>query len=235
LFKNFIPERRYFGLFTTPGIHVCSVCYVIIMIAFYSACNARIPSAVLATAIPSHISPAWNWRRALSCQRMLAFLLRFIVSQKLTATGILGPTGTAWYSLHLRGTFPHCYWRIGAIEMKPRSDLRWRCVSDGVALVRQNGARRHSTFPARGTSNCLYLNVSVQGRHHVFKVGGPIPWSNTDGIPSFMDCSLLRNGITLFIKKVGVVRPNMGGSGPPPWPPVVAPLFLCYGKTPGVL
>ena len=37
---------------------------------------------------------------------------------------------------------------------------------------------------------------------------------NTDGIPSFVHCSLLRNGITvitLFIKKVGVVRPNFGG------------------------
>jgi len=30
--------------------------------------------------------------------------------------------------------------------------------------------------------------------------------------------------ITLFIQKVGVVRPNFGGSGPPPNPPVVAPL-----------
>jgi len=39
---------------------------------------------------------------------------------------------------------------------------------------------------------------------------------NTEGIPSFVDCSLLRNGITLFIKKVGVVRPNFGGSVPPP-------------------
>jgi len=31
--------------------------------------------------------------------------------------------------------------------------------------------------------------------------------------------------ITLFIKNVGVVRPNFGGSGPPSHPPVVAPLL----------
>jgi len=38
---------------------------------------------------------------------------------------------------------------------------------------------------------------------------------NTDGIPSFVDCSLLRNGNHTLHQKVGVVRPNFGGSGPP--------------------
>ena len=76
----------------------------------------------------------------------------------------------------------------------------------------------------KSPSMCCWLVSYSQGRNHVFKVGGPIFWSrllyieqNTDGIPRFVDCSLLRNGvITLFIKKVGVVRPNFGGSGSPP-------------------
>jgi len=77
----------------------------------------------------------------------------------------------------------------------------------------------------KSPSMCCWLVSYSQGRNHVFKVGGPIfcqclgycTEENTDGIPSFVDCSLLRNGvITLFIKKVGVVRPNFGGSGSPP-------------------
>jgi len=52
---------------------------------------------------------------------------------------------------------------------------------------------------------------------------GPIIWSrllycteqNTDGIPSFVDCSLLRNGNHTLQQKVGVVSPNFRGSVPP--------------------
>ena len=68
--------------------------------------------------------------------------------------------------------------------------------------------------------------VTTLGRNHVFKVGvqflglGYCTEQNTDGIPSFVHCSLLCNGIALFIKKVGVVRPNFGGSGLPPPRPV---------------
>ena len=51
---------------------------------------------------------------------------------------------------------------------------------------------------------------------------------NADGIPSFVHCRLLRNGIiTLFIKKVGGGPSNFffGGEGVrAPRPPVVAPL-----------
>ena len=38
---------------------------------------------------------------------------------------------------------------------------------------------------------------------------------NMDGIPSFVHCSVLRNGNHTLRQKVGVVRPNFGGSGPP--------------------
>jgi len=50
---------------------------------------------------------------------------------------------------------------------------------------------------------------------------------NTDGMPSFVDCSLLRNGKHTLHKKVGVVRPIFffgGGDSDLPTPPVVAPL-----------
>jgi len=47
---------------------------------------------------------------------------------------------------------------------------------------------------------------------------------NTDGIPSFVHCGLLRNGNHSLHKELGVARPNFVGSGPgPPDPSVVAP------------
>ena len=61
----------------------------------------------------------------------------------------------------------------------------------------------------------------ARGRNHVFNVGGPIlgisycTEQNTDGIPSFVHCSLLRNGNHTLHQKVGVVRPNFGGLDPP--------------------
>ena len=42
---------------------------------------------------------------------------------------------------------------------------------------------------------------------------------NADGIPSFMHCSLLRNGNHTLHQKVGVVRLNLGGGGPDPHRP----------------
>jgi len=42
---------------------------------------------------------------------------------------------------------------------------------------------------------------------------------NTDGIPSFVDCSLLRNSNHTLHQKIGVVRPKFGGPDPlnPQW------------------
>jgi len=51
---------------------------------------------------------------------------------------------------------------------------------------------------------------------------------NTDGIPSFVHSSLLRNGNHILHQKVGVVRPIFffwGGADPLPDPQVVAPLI----------
>ena len=65
----------------------------------------------------------------------------------------------------------------------------------------------------------------AQGRNHVFKVGGPIPWfrllyikQNTDGIPSFVHCSLQLR------KKLGWSAPKFWRGGGLDPPPVVAPL-----------
>jgi len=38
---------------------------------------------------------------------------------------------------------------------------------------------------------------------------------NTDGIPSFVHCSLLRNGNHTLHQRVGMVRPNLGLPRPP--------------------
>jgi len=53
-------------------------------------------------------------------------------------------------------------------------------------------------------------SVDRQGRNHVFKVGvqflglGYCTEHHTDSIPSFVDCSLFRNGNhTLYQKKLG--------------------------------
>ena len=48
---------------------------------------------------------------------------------------------------------------------------------------------------------------------------------NTDGIPSFVDCSMLRNGNHTLRQKSRVVRPNLRGGSPAdsPDPPVVPP------------
>jgi len=42
------------------------------------------PSSHQLKSYTSPLSPAWNWRRALSCQRMLAFLLTHWRTQWLT-------------------------------------------------------------------------------------------------------------------------------------------------------
>jgi len=81
-----------------------------------------------------------------------------------------------------------------------------------------------TTFKGRshecGAERCEHARICAQyqGRNHVFKVGG----SNssvyviiqTDGIPSFVHCSVLRNGNHTLHQKVGVVRPNFGGPDP---------------------
>jgi len=65
--------------------------------------------------------------------------------------------------------------------------------------------------------NVLIRFARLQGRNHVFKVGGLqflglgyYTKQNTDDIPSFVHCSLQLR------KTLGVVRPNFGGSGPSP-------------------
>ena len=69
------------------------------------------------------------------------------------------------------------------------------------------------------TSGSTNFGVQFVGLGHCTK-------QNTDGIRSFVHCSLLCNGNhhTLH-QKIGVVRPNFGESGPPR-PPVVAPLIF---------
>jgi len=68
--------------------------------------------------------------------------------------------------------------------------------------------------------------IRVQGRNHVFKVGGVqflglgyCTEQNTDGrpisLPSFVHCSLLRNGNHTLHQKSWVVRPNFVGVRPP--------------------
>jgi len=71
----------------------------------------------------------------------------------------------------------------------------------------------------RGATTFSKLGVQLLGLGYCTE-------QNADGIPSFVHCSLLCNGIiTLFIKKVAVVRPNFGSPDLPDHP-VVAPL-LC--------
>jgi len=73
------------------------------------------------------------------------------------------------------------------------------------------------------------INELTQGRNHVVNVGvqflalGYCTEQNTDGIPSFVHCSLLPNGNHILIQKSWGGPPNFGGPDPPV-PPVVAPL-----------
>ena len=73
----------------------------------------------------------------------------------------------------------------------------------------------------------------MQGRNHVFKVGvqflglGYYIEQNADGIPSFVHCSVLRNGNHTLHTKLGWSVQIFWGSGPPSRPPVVAPLPAC--------
>jgi len=90
--------------------------------------------------------------------------------------------------------------------------------------------------PSRWALAHIFSFISFPGAQPRFQSWGPIPWSigycteqNTDGIPSFVHCSLLRNGNHSLHQKVGVVGPFFffwgGGSGPRP-PSVVAPLLF---------
>jgi len=84
--------------------------------------------------------------------------------------------------------------------------------------------------------NAYNGHTMVQGRNHVLEVGGPIHWSsycterNTDGIRSFVHCSLLCNGNhhTLHQKSWGGPSKFGGGSGPPRPPPQL--LRPCNGQ-----
>jgi len=65
--------------------------------------------------------------------------------------------------------------------------------------------------------------LKKQGRNHVFKVGGPIPWSRLlyrtkyGCIPSFVDCSPLRNGNHTLHQKSWGGPSKFWRSGPPQW------------------
>ena len=81
----------------------------------------------------------------------------------------------------------------------------------------------------------LFATGGDQGRNHAFKVGGPVPWSRLLYrtkygwyllYPVSCTAGCYVTVITLFVKKVGVVRPNFGGPDPRPPPPVVAPLVV---------
>jgi len=81
--------------------------------------------------------------------------------------------------------------------------------------------------PGRWASNWQQVTPgprlpSQQGRNDVFKVGSPISWSRLlyrtkYGWYTQFSCTAVCyvTVITLFIKKVGVVRPNFGGPDPP--------------------
>jgi len=94
---------------------------------------------------------------------------------------------------------------------------------------------RHPALPVTPPTTVNIAAINLYGRNHVFKVRGPIPWSmlwryteqNTDGIPSFVHCSLSRNGDrTLHEKSWGDPSKFWGSGRPPPDLPVVAPLTI---------
>ena len=74
--------------------------------------------------------------------------------------------------------------------------------------------------------------VHDQGHNHVFEVGGPISWSRLlyrtkyGCIYPVSWTAVCYNGNHTLHQKVGVVRPNFGGSGPPT--PGVAPLIMTF-------
>jgi len=104
------------------------------------------------------------------------------------------------------------------------------CISQSVAVtlftfggqVYKRWRENHSGF-CRGATTFSKLGVQCLG------VGYCRPTEqNTDGIPSFVHCSLLRNGNHTLLQKVGVVRPNFGGPDPPTG---VGPLGFCINST----
>jgi len=96
--------------------------------------------------------------------------------------------------------------------------------------------RRISTLLARISLSLSTFVMYYQGRNHVFKVGGPIPWSRVHCITTLLQKKLDRSTqfgavgyiITLFITKL---HENLGvrlifGGPDPPRPPVVAPMCI---------
>jgi len=111
--------------------------------------------------------------------------------------------------------------------VKPGWQPVWQqVVSCKRGFTTSSRRRAGSACMVVGSSKRAATNYpwSRQGRNHVFKVGGPIAWSlfcteqNTDDIPSFVHCSLLRNGNhTLHHKRWGGPS-KFWRSGPPTTP-----------------
>jgi len=76
-----------------------------------------------------------------------------------------------------------------------------------------------SCFGSRGATALSKLGVQFLGigycTENQTRMVYPVSWTAVSHVTV----------TTLFIKKVGVVRPFFFGGGPPPNPPVVAPLF----------
>ena len=97
--------------------------------------------------------------------------------------------------------------------------LTWQFINNDYC----NSSERRGAL--RGTTTFSKLGVQFLGLGYYTE-------RNMDGIPSYMHCSVLRNGIiTLFIKKVWVVHPNFGGPDPGP-PSGCAFVYMCviYSK-----
>jgi len=82
--------------------------------------------------------------------------------------------------------------------------------------------------------NAYNGHTMVQGRNHVLEVGvqfiGLVIVQNEIRMVYAVSCTAVccvTVIITLFIKKVGVVHPNFGGSGPPRPPQLLRP---CSGQ-----
>jgi len=104
--------------------------------------------------------------------------------------------------------------------------MKGKATTDAIFTVRQ----MQENFRVKGNKlyfglvdlEKLLIGFREQGRNHVFKVGGVqflglgyCTEQNTDGIPSFVHCSLLRNGNHTLHQKSWGGTSKFWGSGPP--------------------
>ena len=99
----------------------------------------------------------------------------------------------------------------GALCMRPLND-----VAIARYLFTQGGPKTGTLcLIVRSFKLCtvLFSPFLTQGRNQFHFLGlGYCTEQNTDGIPSFVQCSLLRNGDHSLHQKVVVVRPIFGGT-----------------------